>query len=78
MLTNVHSEGDASASSRVKALGLVDNHAYTLIGAFDVNTDYGPERLLKVRNPWGRGEWEGDWSDNSDKWTEPLKAQLNF
>ncbi len=73
MLTNVHSE-DKSTSSRVKALGLVDNHAYTLIGAYDIEVSAGErEQLLKVRNPWGRGEWEGDWSDSSDKWTPNLK-----
>jgi calpain-15 len=30
-----------------------------------------------LRNPWGHKEWLGDWSDNSDKWTEPLKKQLS-
>ena len=34
-------------------------------------------KLLKLRNPWGRGEWKGDWSDNSSKWTEDLKKRFN-
>ena len=25
-------------------------------------------QLLNIRNPWGQGEFNGDWSDNSDKW----------
>lgn len=25
-------------------------------------------RMLKVRNPWGSFEWEGDWCDDSEKW----------
>lgn len=24
--------------------------------------------LCQLRNPWGHGEWTGDWSDKSDKW----------
>ena len=24
--------------------------------------------MLKVRNPWGSFEWEGDWCDDSEKW----------
>lgn len=24
--------------------------------------------MLKIRNPWGRGEWTGDWGDKSDLW----------
>ena len=73
MLTNVHTES-SNTSARVKALGLVDNHAYTLIGAHEIEPSPGENvRLLKVRNPWGRGEWEGDWSDESSKWTPELK-----
>jgi len=33
-------------------------------------------RLLKIRNPWGRREWSGEWSARSDAWTERLKAEL--
>ena len=36
------------------------------------------ERLVKLRNPWGKGEWKGDWSDDSYKWTTKLKRELNY
>ena len=33
-------------------------------------------RLVKVRNPWGRKEWTGDWSGKSDKWTKSLIERI--
>ena len=35
-------------------------------------------RLVKLRNPWGSGEWNGDWSDQSPLWTEELRSQVGF
>lgn len=35
------------------------------------------ERLVKLRNPWGKGEWTGDWSDSSEKWTPELRQALD-
>jgi calpain-15 len=33
-------------------------------------------RLVRIRNPWGKKEWKGDFSDNSDKWTTALRRRL--
>ena len=35
-------------------------------------------RIVCIRNPWGNFEWSGDWGDESDKWTEELKTELNI
>lgn len=32
----------------------------------------GTVRLLRIRNPHGKGEWRGDFSDGSDKWRQLL------
>jgi hypothetical protein len=52
--------------------GLVSGHAYTVIDvkAFSKTCDAhgGPLRLVQLRNPWGKGEWEGAWSDGSEEW----------
>ena len=55
--------------------GIAAGHAYSVVEIWKVDTNRGMERLLKIRNPWGRVEWKGDWSDNSSLWTPQLRAQ---
>lgn len=54
--------------------GLVSGHAYSIISAHHVEG----VRLLKLRNPWGKTEWKGAYSDKSDKWTDSMKRAVNF
>ncbi|KAL8024927.1 putative WW domain, parvalbumin, EF-hand domain pair, peptidase C2, calpain family [Plasmopara halstedii] len=50
--------------------GLYFKHAYALVDAAEIKTVEGESvRLLKLRNPWGMGEWTGPWSDSSDERT---------
>jgi hypothetical protein len=46
--------------------GIVQGHAYTLIGVYEVKGI----KLVKLRNPWGKFEWSGMWSDNDEAWTK--------
>ncbi|KIJ30715.1 hypothetical protein M422DRAFT_186752 [Sphaerobolus stellatus SS14] len=46
--------------------GLINSHAYSILQALE----YNGKRFLKIRNPWGRGEWNGRWSDGSKEWTK--------
>ncbi|KFP74122.1 Calpain-14, partial [Acanthisitta chloris] len=55
-------------TTKVLKNGLVAGHAYTVTGIRKVTCRYGPENLVRLRNPWGKIEWKGDWSDSSCKW----------
>ncbi|NXI26136.1 CAN14 protein, partial [Sterrhoptilus dennistouni] len=55
-------------TTKVLKNGLVAGHAYTVTGIRKVTCQYGPENLVRLRNPWGKIEWKGDWSDTSYKW----------
>ncbi|XP_054711943.1 calpain clp-1-like [Uloborus diversus] len=48
--------------------GLVTQHAYSITGLARVRTRSGEVPLIRLRNPWGKGEWNGPWSDRSWEW----------
>ncbi|CAE6445197.1 unnamed protein product [Rhizoctonia solani] len=52
--------------------GLFAGHAYSVIAAREVNG----KRFLRLRNPWGKVEWTGAWSDGSKEWTAEWLALL--
>lgn len=48
--------------------GMVDNHAYSVIASLENVADTGID-MMKVRNPWGRGEIEdGEFDDDGPGW----------
>jgi len=54
----------------------VSSHCYSVIDAFELKVASSETvRLFKIRNPWGYLEWQGDWADNSKKWTPTLRRQ---
>ena len=69
-----HEMGDRAINEE----GIVQGHAYAIL---DVD-DYQGEQLLQLRNPHGKSahtsEWNGDWADDSEKWTAKAKASLNY
>uniref|UniRef100_A0A7N6C076 Calpain 2, (m/II) large subunit b n=1 Tax=Anabas testudineus TaxID=64144 RepID=A0A7N6C076_ANATE len=62
---DITSAADSEAITRQK---LVKGHAYSLTGAMEVNYRGRPEKLVRMRNPWGQVEWTGAWSDGSSEW----------
>ncbi|KNG50856.1 calpain-like protein [Stemphylium lycopersici] len=53
--------------------GIQEKHAYSVMEAREIDG----QRLLKLRNPWGRTEWTGRWSDGSEEWTPEWMQKLN-
>lgn len=53
--------------------GIQEKHAYSIMEAREIDG----QRLLKLRNPWGRTEWTGRWSDGSEEWTPEWMHKLN-
>ena len=62
------------SEENTSALGIVQSHAYSLLDLKEVDG----HKLLQLRNPWGRKEWQGDWADNSPLWTRRLKAKVSY
>ncbi|KAL2196433.1 hypothetical protein P885DRAFT_37678 [Corynascus similis CBS 632.67] len=53
--------------------GIREGHAYSVMRAVEVDG----QRLLLLKNPWGKGEWTGPWSDGSKEWTPEWLTKLN-
>jgi calpain-15 len=53
--------------------GILPGHAYTLLAC----KEFKRTNLVNLRNPWGKLEWEGDWSDSSPLWTEEMRQQVD-
>ncbi|KAG5888432.1 hypothetical protein JTB14_020207 [Gonioctena quinquepunctata] len=44
-------------------------HTYSVTGVAEVQSNKCTKvQLLRIRNPWGKTEWTGRWSDRSDDW----------
>ena len=54
----------------IESTGLVANHAYSILSTHQ----YKDESLVLIRNPWGKKEWTGAWSDH-DRKTKNLRKR---
>ncbi|XP_051248426.1 calpain-1 catalytic subunit-like [Dicentrarchus labrax] len=66
-------QGETSANT-VLPNGLVQGHAYTVTGVKQMMSQGKVVNLVRLWNPWGKGEWNGDWSDRSSLW-QTVSAQ---
>ena len=66
--------GSNTGSDTAFVNGIAQGHAYMLVRIF--SDAAGTEKLVQLQNPHGHGEWQGDWSDESPKWTQWWRATL--
>ncbi|XP_046876365.1 calpain-5-like isoform X2 [Hypomesus transpacificus] len=62
-----------------KACGLVQGHAYGVTAMKKVHLEKEGQAipLIRMRNPWGRSEWNGAWSDSSAEWKNVGSVERN-
>ncbi|KAJ4422545.1 hypothetical protein N0V82_002773 [Gnomoniopsis sp. IMI 355080] len=53
--------------------GIVELHAYSVLKAREIDG----MRLVLLKNPWGKHEWKGPWSDGSKEWTAEWLQKLD-
>ena len=68
-----------SSSIDVTSVGLINEYTYNLLAIYQITNSEGNNvYLFKLRNPWSKGEWNGDWSDKSSLWDSNSKNKVNF
>jgi hypothetical protein len=61
--------GSKAGSDKQNTDGIIDGHAYTILQCID-NAGGTEFDMIKLRNPWGKGEFEGKWADEGSGWTD--------
>ncbi|KAM9612976.1 calpain-8 [Trichechus inunguis] len=70
----------AAETEAVTSQKLVKSHVCSITGAEEVDFHGHPEKLIRLRNPWGRVEWKGAWSNDAPEWNyinPRLKEELD-
>ena len=61
---------------KTSSVGIACSHAYSVLKTWELKDKTGKmvDRLLWVRNPWGRETYTGPWSDKDEEnWTTEYK-----
>jgi hypothetical protein len=66
-------KGSGSHDNKTKS-NIANSHSYSILDA----DEYQGIKLIKLRNPWGEGEFTGDFSDTSKLWTPELKEYFGY
>ncbi|KAL1497954.1 hypothetical protein ABEB36_008833 [Hypothenemus hampei] len=67
LIATITQEKDSKRQLRLRN-GLITQHAYSVTGLARVRSVSGETPLVRLKNPWARGEWTGAWSERSWEW----------
>jgi calpain-15 len=73
-----------SSNTKQSVFGVLSNHSYAILDAeeliigIDEKQQEIKVRLVKIRNPWGRQDYKGAWSDVCRNWTPEIRKLLNY
>ena len=57
--------------------GLVRKHAYSVLSVHEFMHLETIQKLVRLRNPWGKTEWKLEWADGTKEWTDELRQKLS-
>jgi len=68
--------GDISNTER-NICGMITGHEYSILAAFTMTDSSSTDhKMVMLRNPWGRTEYNETWNWSDSNWTPELEAQL--
>ncbi|VDI28787.1 Hypothetical predicted protein, partial [Mytilus galloprovincialis] len=78
MGAGINLPGNTSTPEFEMSNGLVMGHAYSITGITSVPYKGNNIQLLRLRNPWGKSEWKGDYSDEIRKISQDERKRLGI
>ena len=68
--------GTKSNGIGIDIFGLIPEHSYLIV--YPKKWEERNIYLLKLKNPWGKNDWSGNWSNYNLSWTEEAKSYFNY
>ena len=71
----ISSSTPGDSNDNKSSLGIVQSHVYTILSIHNIDG----QRLLRLRNPWGRETYNSTWSDgDTSNWDENIRSQVPY
>jgi calpain-15 len=65
----------STGNPHIAEIGIVPGHTYTVLSTHNLLIESQEQRLIKLRNPWGRREWLGRCGDGDAAFWGALKDE---